>query len=137
MADKIKMVKALRQSEIIKLDDLFEAFQTAVEDTATKSLFKARYADIIKNEFSKQHAALVQLVVQDKEEMQDALKVLRNLDTRFHKIKAYYNDLFLEAPTEMQQMPVLKNTSVNLPSFTILSQIYPCLLHHNKIMFPL
>lgn len=115
MADKIKKLKTLRQIEIIKLNDLFAASQEALNDLTTRSNFRARFSDIdeIKFEFNKQHGALLNSIINDDEEINTALEVLRTFDSQFYKIKACYNDMFSATET------INTHAQVKLPKFDL------------------
>lgn len=153
MADKIKKAKALRQIEMVRLDDLFNAAQAAVDDVSTRSFFEARIADIeeIKFEFNKQHGTLINLIINDDEEFEAALETLRTFDTTFYKIKAYYNDMFSNKMVNKQeaQDASLGRSQVNLPKFDLVKfkgdiKCFPTYLdmfnsavHENNLLNPI
>lgn len=96
MSDKIKKLKAVRQIEIVKLEELFKSAIDAEKDKANLPIFKARFEDIdaIRDEFDRQHTSLVtSLVNEDETVISTETQVLKDFTKQYFHIKAIYAQL--------------------------------------------
>lgn len=149
MAEKLKRIKALRQVEILKINNLLKAAENASANADERDLFKAMYssAEDIKCEFSKQHTALINIVFNEEDEFADALSVMSTFDKTFFQIKLIFEQLF--AVKNMKTEDVTDSPShVSLPklqlikfkgdisSFPTFLDMYNSIVHKNPKLTP-
>lgn len=125
IADKIKRCKIFRATEINKIHELYEVAQTAVDDRTTHTLFKLRCLEIdsIKEEFSKQHYALIALLatVEDAN-LRDEDTIRQTFDKEYFAIRTIYTDLFENVLNETRDIdvPEMQNSNIKLPKVELI-----------------
>ncbi|KAJ8957790.1 hypothetical protein NQ317_005821 [Molorchus minor] len=145
VAEKIKKLKALRQSEIQKINDLLTVGQRARTDADVRPMFKTMCADVdeIKSEFSNQHTALISLVFNTEDEFKDALAIMSNFNKTFYEVKNILNSFSVETPAVKAESGSVNPAHINLPkiqlikfkgdiqSFPTYLDMYDSLVHNN------
>lgn len=149
MAEKIKKIKALRQVEIYKLENILQTAENARTEVNARDLFKVMHSSIedIKSEFNKHHVALINIIFNEEDEFKDAVAVMADFDKTFFQIKTIFNALFCADQSKVNIAETSSHVSLpklqllkfkgDIESFPAFIDMFNSIVHKNSKLTPI